>query len=124
MSLDNLRATWYRKLREGGFRDIEQADGTLRDRNRLQYAANLDPIVRRATAEYFALAARYLAEGLFVCGEDQRVWELHADGLTVREIAKTVGRASSWVQRRITRYRRRALAARTADISVDLTASL
>lgn len=101
-----LRAHWYRRLRESGFRDIEACDP---ERNRLAYAIALGPAVRQANAEYYALAAEYLATAEFPTALEQAIWELHADGQTVREIARVVGCTRMYVQRRVARHRREAL---------------
>lgn len=106
--MNELRAYWYRRLRESGFRDIEHRDGSLADRNRLAYALALGPVVRQANAEYYDDAAAYLAVAVFPTALEQRVWELHVDGMTVREIARRVGCTKDFVQRRVKKHREQA----------------
>lgn len=100
-----LRATWERRLRAAGFRDLETADGSFTDRNRLNYALGLDPVVRQVAVEYFDVAGWYLYSGTFASLTERRIWALHAEGATVREIATAVRRTKDYVQRRIEKHR-------------------
>lgn len=100
-----LRTAWYRKLRESGFRDVERADGSIADSHRLTWALGMGPLILQARSEYFSAAASYLAEATFPTQTERRIWAMHADGVTIREIASKVGHLKDFVWRRVVKHR-------------------
>lgn len=103
-------------LKESGFVDIEERDGTLKDprisRPPKDLAAvdlmdrrpNWEEHVRAtARAEYFRLANQALHEHHFPTPLHRQVWKLHAEGMTFRGIAAQLGISKMQVQYRIGR---------------------
>lgn len=90
-----LQATWYRKLKDGGFVDIEDANkdrlkswtatkiGISRDRE------NWDTAVQ--TSQYFHAAQTVLHDFPFKSNRDRKIWTLHCQGLSTRQIANAFG---------------------------------
>ena len=101
-----LQAAWYLRLREIGFDDIESKGIYARpDVDRRTW--------RRACAEresriaYFALADEFLRSFRFQKPRHRDAWELHAQGLSVRQIAKDLGLTRNQVGPLIARLRRK-----------------
>lgn len=97
-----LQAEWYEKLEKSGFEDIE--DTTSPNEFLKRWDSSYFKTQSRAAEfhskrEYFDLACSYREtkmQGfkyiLFGKQLDRAVWELHAEGLSLREIAKEVGK--------------------------------
>lgn len=97
--LKELQAFWYRKLKELGFEDIENV--ALSDRPLIQWHAHY--FQQRHTSlgfsqqeEYYRLAAIWLHDHTFKTKTDKRIWELHAQGVGYRGIAKAL-KIKMWV---------------------------
>lgn len=84
------------------FADLEDAYGNLTGQLDSKTAAYVD---REARAAYFTEASQRR-----VPEPDRAVWELHAAGKSVREIAQRVGRSKSSVDRTIARVRKQVAA--------------
>lgn len=89
-----LLAKWDKKLAKAGFVDAEQRDTEMLHKHHDYYWR------RRFTAEtfaarqrYFELADQHHQEGFFDTGSDKRIWRMHADGLSLSEIAKATGKS-------------------------------
>lgn len=90
----DLQTTWYEKLKEKGFKDIEKNENAL---NLYESAYFSDS--RRITAEvvaakqtYYQIAGHFLNDHPFKNAFDKKVWEMHANGKSIREIAATIKR--------------------------------
>lgn len=86
-----LKKEWYQKLRDSGFTDIEDCDSEreLLIRWDSVYIINrYTPDSYRAIRHYFVLASQLLHEYDFENEFERKVWSLHADGFSIREIAK------------------------------------
>lgn len=82
-----LQAKWYKKAAQGGkYVDIEQPDGNLK-----AWSTSLirhDEITENAKQDYYRLACQLLHEYEFASPTERRIWELHAEGLSIRNITK------------------------------------
>lgn len=91
-----LQAEWYRRLAEDGFRDLEVGTGELLtgsvrsypDATRTKYAT---PGVFEANLEYYLAAGRLAHTHCFASDLERVIWELHADGVPHRTIARETG---------------------------------
>lgn len=116
-----LKAQWYRKLARAGFNDIETETGELKKPNRpaLRAATAIRPfdlsskrhdivsqLSEAARREYYRLAGHCLWDKRFESKLDKKVWALHCEGRTLKEIGVTINRSPSAVQSRVTRMRR------------------
>lgn len=99
-----LRHEWARRLRESGFRDLENLLPNGRYGDLLA-----SPFPTHYTADdfdrgyaYYAKARRFaLYFDGFPSDLHREVWALYGEGLTYREIGKRVGRHNSRVQARL-----------------------
>ncbi len=92
-----LDTEWRKKLKDSGFEDIERPDGNLKDG---ASSSNFKkrPEYDQSKAEYYRLAGQFLHEwpspfrtSKSGTGEwKKRIWELHANGKSIREIIKIV----------------------------------
>lgn len=98
-----LRDEWYKKLKDTGFSDIEQNDdnpgkvgGNLKhwDSTVFSKGNHSAPGVFADRQRYFELAGHFLHEHKFTESSEKRVWELHSQGLSIREIARAIKKKS------------------------------
>lgn len=81
--------------------DIEAKDRGLPDID-LRNARVRD---REAITLYFQRAESYLNEAHFESAQELRIWSLHSEGQSVREIAKALSTSRSFTQTVIERHR-------------------
>jgi Mor family transcriptional regulator len=97
---------WYDKLAKSGFDDIED---NLGYNNVIRHHASdfgsKDPVLVAYTQEYFYIATQYLHENIFKNKKEYRIWELHSNGATVRDIAKQLKCSTRTVQSVISYHR-------------------
>lgn len=103
-----LVAKWYAKAKKAGFDDIEQND----ERERLKkwhsgyLQSRYTPAAYEAKEQYFRLASHLLEHGAFDNKRHKRIWGMHADGATIKEIAKAVKTNETAVYQVIVQYRK------------------
>lgn len=88
-----LQKKWYKKLEKSGFEEAEDVDSVeefmLRWHDKdIKAKGTWDQLVARAA--YYQTAEAHALDGHFDTALDKRIWTLHAQGLTVREIAQKV----------------------------------
>ena len=103
-SCKDIQSNWYGQLNSKGFNDIEKhglvknsidiLNGNSKFKSTSTYELNLD---------YYLWAKNKANEGRFLSTNDKTIWELHAEGLTRREISPVVGFEQSWITRKIHR---------------------
>lgn len=81
-----LQAVWEKKLEQSGFEDIEQADGNLKTWHSEWYKYRSGLEVDMGREEYYRHAGYFLYEYQFKNEMERRIWELHAEGLSIRNI--------------------------------------
>lgn len=89
---EKLQKEWYRKLKESGFEDTESPSGL----SKRWYPSALDPTRNvagqsghtrfDAITQYYRLAGQFSHDFTFKNEFQRGVWELHADGHSVRDI--------------------------------------
>lgn len=87
-----LQAVWYKKLKEQGFEDIEdtsKSDRPLEAWHSLRFQKVVGVQVDMTQAYYYR-AKELLNTYQFKNKTHQRVWELHCEGLSKREIAEEI----------------------------------
>lgn len=96
--LSHLEATWYNKLKESGFEDIEDTrypDRPLKDYHDGYFRERYDPVRFEAKQTYYQRAAQYLEAVYGDRHQDPKpessIWELHSQGLSVRKIGEQLG---------------------------------
>lgn len=92
----DLQAKWYEKLAEEGFQEIENVrTGQLKQwsmhyvqcKRDKDFALNLI----QETNQYFHSAQTVLNDYQFKTERERRIWELHCEGLSTRQIADRMG---------------------------------
>jgi hypothetical protein len=111
-SLQELKAIWYKKLKESGFEDIEVSEDYLKRYSEQKFAQGqnngkqvVDLILNfESKQEYYRLAGQFLWEHKFETPLAKLIWGLHAEGITYRKIpsllkARGITKSEGQVQR-------------------------
>lgn len=104
-NLKELRAEWYRKLKESGFKDIEDYEGYLIHEGDPRSNKLKD---WRDHQEYYSLACEYLNSGEFEAELDKQVWELFCEGNSIRKIERSTQIYRFKVHKILLKYQERA----------------
>lgn len=94
--LKRLQAKWYAKLRAAGFEDIEDSHGNIRLAHQLvrtndeRHPYSFTVSVLANTVRYYELALHF-AEGLTRRDPRRKIWALHAQGYSDRELERQTG---------------------------------
>lgn len=108
-TLKTLQKEWYKKLEREGFKDIEKNPDTLKVYDKFQFITKLKsrqsrlPIGQgtqfphrieafrlQAIQEYYYRANQFLNDHKFANKRERIVWEYHANGISYRDISKTL----------------------------------
>jgi len=89
---EELKKKWYKKLEKTGFEDIEQADGRLVGKHGEWFKYYHNPTLDLAKQDYFRHAGYFLYEHKFANDFERRIWELHVEGISIRNIAKILSK--------------------------------
>jgi DNA-binding CsgD family transcriptional regulator len=108
-----LRKEWYARLAADGFNDIEITDWASGDSQNFTLGlGNPTQLLRQkgwaASQEYYYQATHYihvLSSDPSVSERDRRVWALHADGVSMRRIAKEIGISTAYVGKIVKKHR-------------------
>lgn len=97
-SYEELKVIWDQKLKDSGFNDIENADGST---NRPTSRSNTwrDPELREIVQDYYRMAYHFLNEYKFKNKREKVIWEYYAEGLSVRDIADTLRKVRVWTNK-------------------------
>lgn len=88
-SFKDLRAKWAAKLKKSGFEDLEDENGLLKHIGHADYfSINFNAISAQAKEEYYRKAGYFLYDHKFKTELERKIWELHADGVSIRDIVK------------------------------------
>lgn len=86
-SLTDLQKKWYEKLKKSGFEDIESSNGALKvwasSYHKLRLSHNFE-----YKEAYARKAGQFLHEHKFSDSRDRHVWEMHCEGISIRETVK------------------------------------
>ena len=93
-----LQDEWYKKAKDSGFQEIEYGDGSIRN-CRPRTITNLDPVLRQAKEEYYIMAYHFLHEHKFKSNLEQVIWEYHTEGISIRNIVKTLAKVDIHMKR-------------------------
>ncbi len=103
----SLQKKWYNKLAKDGFVDAEEYDSPremLKRWHGKDFEAK-DFVTIQASQAYYSEATEMLNWFEFDCKEDKQLWELHANGSSVREIAKKLKKPKSTIHDAVLRLR-------------------
>jgi hypothetical protein len=92
-----LKAKWYGKLHKSGFDDIEHDEEHLKRNASEPFTSKTrgrryrdKQVYFESREEYYRLAGRFLNEHKFSDKKEELIWSLHSEGMSIREIAKTL----------------------------------
>lgn len=101
MTFEQEKDWWYRRIALKGFEDIEQPDGMLKVWHSRLYTHHFfsakgftgakrriddEAAVFQAKCDYWRLAEHMLVDHKFNSSQEKKIWKLHSDGLSIREI--------------------------------------
>lgn len=95
--LKTLQDEWYARLKAEGFNDIEDTNSPrqmLKSWHSTLFIHRFDKERFNARQQYFEMATHFLHSFKFASALERHIWELHADGKSLREIAKTTTQVS------------------------------
>lgn len=79
-----LNAKWQKKLKKSGFEDAESDEEHLIDWSRTVFSKR--PEYDQSKEEYYRLAGQFLHEHMFQTETERKIWALHQDGVSIRNI--------------------------------------
>lgn len=103
-----LKAKWKKKLERSGFYDIEDDQGRIIDHKTIQDLQKLCGFrigFMEAIRDYFYWAGGMVSRGKFKSSADRKIWKLHAEGLSSREIELSVPFEQSTICKKIKKIR-------------------
>lgn len=83
----HLKALWYKKLKDSGFKDIETPQGYIKDWPRQRIQRDFTPEYIQEKQTYFSAASELYWTHEFESRLEKNIWQLHCDGKSYREIA-------------------------------------
>lgn len=100
-----LRDIWYAKLAKDGFEDIEDKDSRNLKKWSVKLVLHVPQVAREAREQYYRMATDFLNDYKFKSSLEKIIWEYHANGMGVRDIAdtlkkaKVIVRTAAWVHK-------------------------
>lgn len=88
--LIHLKKIWYQRLKDDGFKDIETFQGFLKDWPAQRIRRDFTPEKIQEKQEYFRAASELYWEHTFDSSLEKKIWQLHCEGNSYREIAYTL----------------------------------
>lgn len=89
-TLRNLQREWDKKLKDSGFKDIEDRESPremLKSWHSTMFVHRFDEGRFTARQKYYELATQFLTSHNFQSEVDREVWRLHTEGESLRKIA-------------------------------------
>ena len=95
--LSKAKIVWYKKLKDSGFEDIERDElylkrysGSLNESGKEKLSYTKRRLHWESTGDYYSMAAKFLHDYKFTSNLEKVIWEYHAEGMSMRNIAKTL----------------------------------
>lgn len=88
--LQALQKIWYQKLKESGFKDIENTNDVQRRLiiwDSLHFQTHYSPEEFYEKQEYFRRASLFLHDYRFKNKIEKTIWDLHSEGCSLRSIS-------------------------------------
>ncbi len=86
----DLQAEWYKVLKDSGFKDIEQDEDNLKRWDSHHFKAQTTPTAFQTKQDYYRLAGQFLHDYTFEEEWHTKAWEYHVEGLSTRDIVRTM----------------------------------
>lgn len=88
-----IEREWYERLKKEGFEDIEYSGSPskpLKQYASYYFIARTDPLSFESKQNYYQRASQFLHDYLFHSDQEKKIWELHCEGKTLRQIAQSI----------------------------------
>lgn len=92
-SFEETQAKWYKKLERSGFEDIESDQNNLKVWSSVFFARHSIEQIQAKQA-YYQMATNFLGDHKFETRREKIIWEYHANGISYRDISKTLKRVN------------------------------
>ncbi len=104
--LEKQQKIWYKKLKDEGFKDIEDPTGPRNGGRGAPRVDNLNEVQQDAIREYYSMARQFFTEYKFKDKVDKLIWEQYSEGIAVRQIStilktKSIIKAKSSIWQRV-----------------------
>lgn len=104
--LQKLTQKWYKKLANEGFKDIESSEAHLEQWHSRYFQDRNTPEEYLENVRYYEMAEEFLQTYNFDTSSEKLVWEKHAQGMTIREIAKKHRKSTFYVHNIVFKLRK------------------
>jgi DNA-binding NarL/FixJ family response regulator len=106
-----LQDIWNKKLKNSGFVDIEDALGRLKEHSTsiTLLSRGWNPVKVETQTRYFQLVGNFLNDNKDFTDIQRIIWEMHGQGLTLRQIAKNINWSKSGVHIIVSKFRKKML---------------
>lgn len=96
-----LESIWYAKAARSGFRDIENKSGRMdTDKALNNIVTKYTQTTYKAKEDYYRLAGQFLNDYAFKTKLERLVWEMHSEGVSIRNIVLAAKRKGFKAYRR------------------------
>lgn len=100
--LKALQTKWYSKLKSEGFKDIEDKNQEyLKEWHSSYFDIRYDPLSFDHTTEYYRRCGHFLFEHKFKTEKEKTIWQYHAQGKSISEVAKLMSLKRWFVHRTV-----------------------
>lgn len=96
-----LTAEWYKKLKDGGFDDIERPDGRLKAWSTSDCFVYHSGLTFEAKQTYYQMAGKFLHHNKFLNEFEKHIWSMHSEGMSIRTIVKALKKERFKAYRRV-----------------------
>ncbi len=86
----DLKSTWDKKLKDSGFDDLEPREGQLKTWSTKFINLRYDKAAYEAKETYYRMAGKFLYDYNFANTREKKIWELHAQAVSIRHIIKVL----------------------------------
>lgn len=101
-----LNKKWGTRLKKSGFKDIEPLEGGLLPGCLDHNSEFLDPLRAAMKLNYFLYATKFLEDFCFESKMDKKIWALHSEGASQREIVRKLNKKSLFfIHKRLSQMR-------------------
>lgn len=87
-----LQEKWYKKLKDEGFKDVEQDENHLKEWDSHAFVSRYSSKLFASKQTYFELAGQFVYTYKFKTPREKLIWELHAEGKTITQISTELKR--------------------------------
>lgn len=85
-----LKDKWYKKLEKSGFEDAEKDENSLKSWHSYIFVVEDDTTFQESKKTYYSMAGKFFHDYVFKSKKDKAIWELHSEGISIRNINKTL----------------------------------